>query len=439
MRDFVLISFIGLCLATALRYPFVGLLTWGWFTVMTPHQLAYGVYDIPLNTVIAGVTIAAYVISGEISKFRFDAITSLIVLLAGWLTVSQLFSLDPANSALYFDRFIKTLLFVVLCAQMTTTKLRFNALVWVLTIGIGFFAAKGALFTLATLGQFRVQGLEQTVLEDNNHFAIAAATILPMILYLRSQSAAPWLRTGLLTLFCLTVIAIIGTHSRGGFLALLTFGAFFWFRAKRKFMILAGLALVLAPTIAFMPAKWTERMATIGEATQDASFQGRVDAWVINYKLAKQNPITGAGLRNSYDKEIAASVDPQRAESAKAAHSIYFEMLGGAGFVGFMIYLALYAAAIFTTWRLYLSGRKSNGPEWRWRFAYFAQISLTVFAVGGASTSMEMWDGYLILIALIAALTRITQDNAASVEDGHALIALRGMKRRPRGANAFTA
>lgn len=439
MRDIILVSFIGLCLATALRYPFVGLLTWGWFTVMTPHQLAYGVYGIPINTVIAGVTILAYVISGEASKFRFDPITSLIVLLAGWLTVSQAFSLDPANSALYFDRFIKTLLFVLLCAQMATTKLRFNALVWVLTIGIGFFAAKGALFTLATLGQFRVQGLEQTVLEDNNHFAIAAATILPMMLYLRGQSAAPWLRVGLLALFCLTVIAIIGTHSRGGFLALLTFGAFFWVRANRKFAILAGLVLILTPTIVFMPAKWTERMATIGEATQDASFQGRIDAWVINYKLAKQNPVTGAGLRNSYEPEIAASVDPMRAERAKAAHSIYFEMLGGAGFVGLMIYLALYAAAIFTSWRLYLSGRDSSEPEWRWRFAYYAQISLTVFAVGGASTSMEMWDGYLILIALIAALTRINQSSATQVEDGHALIALRGMKRRARGESASTA
>ncbi|MEM9616557.1 MAG: putative O-glycosylation ligase, exosortase A system-associated [Pseudomonadota bacterium] len=434
MRDIILLGFIGVCLTAALRYPYAGLLTWAWFTLMTPHQLAYGVYDMPLNTIIAGVTIGAYVVSGEIAKFRFDIVTVLIILLAGWLTVSQGFSLDPQNSAVYFDRFIKTLLFVLLCAQMTSSKLRFHALVWTLVASIGFFAAKGALFTLVTLGQYRVQGLEQTVLEDNNHFGIAAATMLPLILYLRSQSASPWLRAGLIGLFCLTIIAVIGTHSRGAFLALVTFGAFFWYRSQRKFMILAGLMLILAPTIVFMPAKWTERMTTITEAGQDASFQGRVDAWVINYKLAKANPVTGAGLRNSYEHDVAVSVDPERAWRAKAAHSIYFEILGGAGFVGLIIYLALLASALAISWRIYLSGRKSDATPWKWSFAYYAQISLTVFAIGGASTSMEMWDGYLLVIALIGALMKMPPE--VRHETGHALIALRkanwrGRKQQP--------
>jgi len=435
MRDIVLLGFIAACLTAALRYPYAGLLTWAWFTLMTPHQLAYGVYGIPLNAIIAGVTVGAYVLSGEISKFRLDIITLLIILFGGWLTVSQSFSLNPENSAVYFDRFIKTLLFVLLCAQMVTTKLRFNALVWTFAAGIGFFAAKGALFTLVTLGQYRVQGLAQTVLEDNNHFAIAATTILPMILYLRSQTAAPWLRTGLIALFCLSIIAIIGTHSRGGFLALLTFGAFYWVRSQRKFAILAGLILILVPTIAFMPAKWTERMTTITEATQDASFQGRVDAWVINYKLAKENPLTGAGLRNSYEREIAAKVDPERAERAKAAHSIYFEILGGAGFIGLFIYLALYATAMLVSWRIYMSGRLAGVASWKSSFAYYAQISLTVFAVGGASTSMEMWDGYLILIALVAALMKMTPESLPQ-EAGHTLIALR--KKNWRGGNRLS-
>lgn len=430
MRDVLLLGFISVCLTAALRYPYAGLLTWAWFTLMTPHQLAYGVYDIPLNTIIAGVTVGAYVVSGEIAKFRFDIITVLIILLAGWLTVSQGFSLDPQNSAVYFDRFIKTLLFVLLCAQMTSSKLRFHALVWTLVASIGFFAAKGALFTLVTLGQYRVQGLEQTVLEDNNHFGIAAATILPLILYLRSQSASPWLRAGLIGLFCLTIIAVIGTHSRGAFLALVTFGAFFWYRSQRKFMILAGLMLILAPTIVFMPAKWTERMTTITEAGQDASFQGRVDAWVINYKLAKANPVTGAGLRNSYEHDVAVSVDPERAEHAKAAHSIYFEILGGAGFIGLIIYLALLASALAISWRIYLSGRKSETTPWKWSFAYYTQISLTVFAIGGASTSMEMWDGYLVVIALIGALMKMTPE--VKNQTGHALIALRKASWRGR-------
>ena len=399
MRDLILLSFTALCLMAALRYPFAGLLTWAWFTLLTPHQAAFGVYGVPLNMIIAAVTISAWALSGEITKFRLDPITGLIILFAGWLTVSQIFSLDPANSAPYYDRFVKTLLFVVLCAQMADTKLKFNALVWTVVACIGFLAAKGAVFTLVTLGQFRVQGLANTVLEDNNHFGIAVA-------------------------------AIIGTQSRGAFLSLIAFSFYFWIRAKHKFAILAGLALLLAPTIAFMPAKWSERMATIGEATEDASFMGRVDAWVINAKLAQENPLTGAGLRNSYQPEIAKAVDLERASRAKAAHSIYFEVLGGSGFTGLAIYLALFAWTFFSAWGVYNARSNERIPPWKWRFAYFAQMSILVFAVGGASTSMEMWDGYLVVIALVSALTRMTVAEAKPL--GHALIAARARNWRGR-------
>ncbi|MHA7871576.1 MAG: putative O-glycosylation ligase, exosortase A system-associated [Hyphococcus sp.] len=430
MRDVILIGFIGACLAAALRYPFAGLLTWAWFTLMTPHQLAYGVFGIPLNTIIAAITLLAYAASGEITRFRPNLITILIIALAGWLSVSQLFSLAPDVSAPYFDRFIKTLLFILLCAQMTSDRLRFHALVWLLVPGVGFFAVKGALFTLVTLGQYRVQGLENTVLEDNNHFGIAAATILPMILYLRSHASAPWLRVVLLSIFVLTIVAVIGTHSRGAFLALITFAAFYWARAQRKFMILAGLALVLAPAVAFMPAKWTERMTTITAAAQDESFQGRVDAWVINYKFARDNPITGAGLRVPYDPELALQVDPERAARAKAAHSIYFEILGGTGFVGLTIYLALLAAAFLAAWNWQHANLNSRVDASTRDFSRYALISLTVFAVGGASTSMEMWDGYLIVIALVAAASkRVASPHAPT---GSALVGLRRMNWRRR-------
>jgi hypothetical protein len=43
---------------------------------------------------------------------------------------------------------------------------------------------------------------------------------------------------------------------------------------------------------------------------------------------------------------------------------------------------------------------------------------LTVFCVGGAAVSIEMWDGYCILIALIAAALRISRiPVAARAED----------------------
>ena len=412
MRDFLLLSVVASLLALTLRRPFVGVLAWAWFTIMTPHQIAYGVYGVPLNLVIAGVTLFAYVVSGEAMKFRMDPVVAMIVALAGWITVTQVFSLNPENSAPHTDRFLKTLLFVLVCAQMATTKLRIHALIWILVGGIGFFAAKGAVFTALTLGEFRVQGLPDTIIEDNNHFAIATATILPLMLYLRSQAKAARLRLAMTVLLALSVFAIVGTHSRGGFVTLALFGVVMWFRSRHKMALAAAAFAILAPTIAFMPAKWTERMSTITSAAEDKSFMGRVDAWVINTKLGVAHPLTGAGLRNSYQYEVARTVDPVRGARARAAHSIYFEMLGGAGFVGLSLYLGLYASGFFAAWRIFSRRKEADMEPWRPELARAIQFSLVLFAVGGAAVSMEMWDGYLILIACAGALAHMTPAKA---------------------------
>jgi len=59
LRDAILILAILASIPLIVRHPFSGMLAWAWFTLMTPHQLAYGVYGVPLNMVIASVTIAA--------------------------------------------------------------------------------------------------------------------------------------------------------------------------------------------------------------------------------------------------------------------------------------------------------------------------------------------------------------------------------------------
>ncbi len=406
MRDALLLLVIFGGLLATLRYPFIGMILWAWFSLLTPHQMAYGAFGVPLNMVIASVTIVALLLHGEAMKFRFDAVTAWLIAVATWLFVSQANSLDPQNSAVFFDRFIKTLIFTILCAQMATTKLRIHALIWIFVLSIGFFAAKGAVFTLVTLGEYRVQGVPQTILEDNNHMGIAMATTLPMILYLRSAAAKPWMRNALTLLFLMTIFSVIGTQSRGAFVSLIAFGGFFWLKSKHKFAILGAGLLALVPAIAFMPSKWTERMATITEASEDSSFMGRVDAWIINTEFALERPLTGAGLRNPYKQELAVKVDAERAPRAKAAHSIYFEMLGGAGFVGLFFYLALLGTAYLKTVALQKVRALDGSKPWQTRFGYFAQMTLVVFCIGGASTSLEMWDGYLLVIALIAAATR---------------------------------
>ena len=403
MRDLILIAFIFGGLLLALRYPFTGLLLWAWFTLATPHQAAYAANTIPLNTIIAGVTFISFFLHGEFYKVRPTLLMVLMGSFAAWLWLSQLQSLDPQNSAPYFDRFIKVLIFIFLCMMVVTDKLRFHALLWLFAIVMGFYGAKGGLYTLLTFGQNIYYGLPESILYDNNHLGIALASTLPLFLYLQGQTTHPSVKWGIRLVFVLSIIAILGTHSRGAFVSLTIFAGFIWLRSQRKILLMCLGLLIATPTLVVLPENWFDRMSTIQDAENDESFMGRVDAWWINYKLAREHPLTGAGLRNPYEEDIAQQVDIFR--TPRAAHSIYFEILGGAGFVGLFIYLYLLGEAFLTAWIAERKYRNANQHRWRSDFARHAQTSLAVFGVGAASVSLEMWEGYLLVIALISVLS----------------------------------
>lgn len=404
MRDILLFGFIAATLLTTVRYPFAAVLMWGWFTLATPQQAAYYADQIPLNLIIAGATFIALFLHGELTRPRPTPLSWLLLLFTAWLGVSQIFSLIPEFSAPIFDRFLKILIFIIICTLVVNSRLRFHALLWLLVLTMGFFGAKGGAYTLLTLGKNIYFGLDETILYDNNHMGIALAVSLPLMRYLQRVSAVRIVRLGLILVMALSVIAIIGTNSRGAFLSLAVLAMLLWWRSNRKITgAIIGMGVGLLGLMA-VPDNWTERMSTIAEADEDDSFMSRVEAWEINARLALEDPLTGVGLRVPYIQSVADTVADYE---ARAAHSIYFEILGGSGFVGLAIYLGVLAYGVLSAGRAERIYARAPAGRWRSLFGRYAQMSLLIFCAGGASVSMEMWDGYLIVLALISVLARI--------------------------------
>ena len=412
MRDVLLLAVLAGGLLTTIRYPFVGLLVWAWFTLGTPHQAAYAAQTLPLNLAIAAITFVAFFFHGEFGKVRLTPLSWIILAFTLWLIVSQVFSVWPENSAEPFDRLLKIMVFVFLCAATATSRLRFHALLWVLALVMGFHGAKGGAFTIAKFGAGRVEGIPGTILGDNNHLGISLVATLPVFFYLAGRVRNRWVRWAVYGVAGLSVVAVIGTQSRGALLALVALAGWAWLRSDKKLLTGALGAVVVLSAIPFLPESYKERMDTISEADEDASFLGRVDAWVISYQLARENPLTGVGLRNSYRLEVSEAVSDR---TPRASHSIYFEILGGMGFVGLGLYLAMLGYGILAAMRAERAYRHDPGGRWRSDYARQAQASLIVFCVGGASVSLEMWEGYLMLIALVSVLPRV--DLAASTDN----------------------
>jgi probable O-glycosylation ligase (exosortase A-associated) len=208
----------------------------------------------------------------------------------------------------------------------------------------------------------------------------------------------------------LTLVAIIGTYSRGALLALGALGAFYAVRSRAGFLpLVLGVLLVVAlPRI--VPSAWFDRMSTISTANEDASFEGRLAAWKTSWNVAKARPILGGGFSSIQMNWVTERYSsPGSLTEGKAAHSIYFELLGDHGFVGLFLYLALVLAAVRNTMSVMRHTARDPTLYWARELARTMQACIVGFLVGGAALSMAYYDGFLILLALTASLEAVVR------------------------------
>ncbi|MGZ8941099.1 MAG: putative O-glycosylation ligase, exosortase A system-associated, partial [Limisphaerales bacterium] len=407
MRALVVLAAFGSFLVLAISHPQVGLYAWGWLTLMQPHQEAWGMKGFRLNLVVAIATIVFWILSKEPKKLPPGPTSMLILAFMMWMVVAQMVSLRPNYSWYYFDQFIRVMIFTILCLIMLNTKARVHAMIWIICISVGYYTVKGGIFTVLTGGAYHVFGPINTMISDNNHIGGAAVFIIPILNYLRISTEARWIRIGLILSIVLTIFCILGTQSRGAFVALALIAVPFWWRSRNRVMLAMVLVPLAVGALNFMPESWSARMQTIEAAGADASFQGRIDAWVIATKIALGNPLTGGGFRVPYLQEIADAYlsEPRK---ARAAHSIYFEILGSMGFVGLALFVSIIALAFWNASWIRHHTRNEAGLRWAGDLANMAQISLMAYCVAGAALSLEFWEGPWLMFVILARLRHET-------------------------------
>jgi probable O-glycosylation ligase (exosortase A-associated) len=309
------------------------------------------------------------------------------------------------------------------------TRQRMHWLVWVIALSLGFYGVKGGIFALLTGGQHRVWGPAGSFIEDNNSLGLALIMTLPLLRFLQMHAQAAWLRLGLVGMMVLTVAATLSTQSRGAFIGLVAMGAMLWLKGRNKLVV--GLALVvLAPAAYFMmPASWHQRMQTIETYDQDSSALGRINAWRFTVQLANHR-LTGGGFRGielesayrTYAPQLYDEIMSKPNGAIRAAHSIWFGMLGQHGWVG----LGLFVVLGLMAWRngSWVIAHTKGRPDLAWYndLARMLQVSLLGYAASGTFLSMEYFDFYYHLLALLVlaqfVLRRELAAEGAGVEAG---------------------
>lgn len=407
MRDLLFILIMLPLLAAAVARPFVGIMLWSWISFMNPHQLVWGIASqIPWAALSFVATVAGCVFAREPRRFRIDTQMTLLLLLAAGVTVTSLVGIGSA-ALLWpkYDRVIKVLLGLLLTALLLDERRRLHALLWLIAISLGYFGVKGGLFTLMTGGGFKVLGPPNSMISDRNQLAVALLVSAPIMNYLRLQSRHVVVRNGLLAAMVLTMVAAIGTQSRGALVAFVATIAVFWFRSRGKVVSGVLLAVVATAILAFMPESWEARMETIMDPTGEQSANARLRTWGVIWQLVMMRPLLGVGFRGFYQSDIVALVAP--GVPGRAAHSIWFEVLGEHGFIVFAIWLGLFVTAFRQTIRLQRLGRHRPDLLWAADLGRMVQVSMIAFLTGGSFVSLGYWDCMLTLLVIVSAAQRL--------------------------------
>jgi len=399
MRDiFVTVVIFG-ALPFALARPHIGVLLWTWVSFMNPHRLCWGfALDFPFAMIIAIVTLVSILISREPKKIPWTRETVILLIFVLWMLITTIFSVYPFLAWPQLEKVVKIQLMVYVTMMVMQSKERLNLLVWVMALSLAFYGVKGGIFTILTGGVYRVRGPDDTFIGGNNEIGLALIMTIPLLRYLQMIATRLWVRHAITAAILLCALAAIGTLSRGAMLGMAAMGVFFWLKSRGKLFTGLVTAVAAALILMIMPQQWYDRMATIENYQQDASAEGRINAWKMAFNLARDRPL-GGGF-NSFQPGMFAAYAPDP-QNVHDSHSIYFEVLGEHGFFG----LALFLLLGLMVWRTssWIIKRARGDPENRWAadLAAMVQVSLVGYASAGAFLGLANFDLYYTLIAVV--------------------------------------
>ncbi|MHB9101390.1 MAG: putative O-glycosylation ligase, exosortase A system-associated [Sulfuricella sp.] len=417
MRDIFVTAVVFGVLLLVFKHPHYGIYLWSWLSYMNPHKLAWGfATTIPFAFMTAIVTLTAYLFSKEPKRIPWTPETILLLIFLGWVTFTTFFAFYPQLAWEQWDKVLKIQIMTLLTAMLITDRKRLEGLVWVIALSLAFYGVKGGIFTIVHGGVYRIQGPATTFIGGNNEMGLALIMTVPLLRYLHLQAQNKLIRLGLAASMVLTGLAAIGTQSRGALLAAAAMSSLLWLKSRNKattaIYILAAIGLIAT----IMPQEYWDRMHTIKNYQEDSSAMGRINAWHTAFNLAKDR-VTGGGFETFQAPTFRLyAPDP---ENVHDVHSIYFEVMGEHGFIGFGLFVLIGLLAWRTGSKVIRECRKDPDRKWAADLAAMVQVSMVGFATGGAFLGLAYFDYYYHLVIILVLTYQIAVKNTwGTLEQG---------------------
>ncbi len=311
---------------------------------------------------------------------------------------------------------LQTLLLFALLLVLVRTRRQLMLVVLVFSAGYGFYLLKS--FWEFSNGRVyaKSEGIRMVGIGDRyadpNSFAATIVFSLPLILWAGIHTRSRFLRFCVLCYGVLSVIAVVLTKSRAGFILLGLATLYFLFALpSRRIRIAALLLLAVGASVGFtfIPertlARYRGLLGGSSVASDRESTEGRIEGYRIAWDIFRERPVFGVGPGN-FAEYRKRRVDGDTMMPHNLA-GLLIATLGLAGTLTFTAYvLATFARAL-------RERRRRRGSADPWEKAMHGLIGamaftlLLLFVSGLAAHNLEREGWYVApALILVAALAR---------------------------------
>jgi len=443
VRDLAFLGFILALLGIGFRRPFVFVLTYIYVDTVGPQRLCYYLLNsIPLSVITVSLAVLGWMIVDKKRDFTIAPRQWLMLALLGWAFYTTFYADEQFYAWDKWSWVWKAVVFGIFLPFTLTTRLRMEAVIAFIILGVSSIVIVGGIKTLATGGGYGSLNLmvdNNSGLYEGSTIACVAIAIIPLILWI-GKFGTIFPRDWRVRLFCGALIFAcllipVGTQARTGLLCIGLLALRLLRDAKRRVLYVGLMALAATVAIPLLPQAFTARMSTIKEHKADASATTRIAVWAWTWDYVQKHPLGGGfemyrqnKLRFETIKKTdlntpadannpgapAAPAAPEAAGSTeqvqtqvltdegRAFHSMYFEMLGEQGFPGLGMFLLLHFTGIIRMSAVRRRYRKSTDEDEAWvaPLATALQSANLIYLLGGAFVGIAFLPFIYMILAI---------------------------------------
>jgi len=295
--------------------------------------------------------------------------------------VSLLYSPVPDRvMARWFDD-IKDMVIALIIVILLQSGPTFRRALWVL-IGIGVFLGTLSVFQYLTgtfdnnYGGFALSLEHQIIgtiddyrstgpMGDPNYFAQIMVVLIPIALERFLHEKKNSLRLVALWSFAVSVLTVMFTYSRGGFLAMVIGVMLVLIYYPPKQFQIPVIIISVIVFVSLLPPNYLDRLSTLTDLfkprgtlrIEERSLQGRLSENLAALEMIKANPLFGVGLNSYkylfpvYSKRLGLAL----VATEREAHNLFLEVAAETGVIGFSVFVFV----LFVCLQVMFRGRNS--------------------------------------------------------------------------------